>query len=226
MPENKTIEELGIDDQVEVKVDAPPAPAPEPPKLVLGKFKDEQEAATYMNQLEQNQQAAMTEINNLKQQRQVEIPKQPQQNDVMTSDKFWEDPIAATRKLTQEQLGQGAQPLYQAITNLTKMTVKSQLPDYDKYEKDIDEIVNALAPDQRMNPDVHRMAYQMALGKEAMANRVKAAQVPFTESPSAGRDKVTPEYNLTREQKIMAKSFGMSEKEYADELSKTDIRTA
>lgn len=226
MPENKTIEELGIDDQVEVKVDTP-APAPEPPKLVLGKFKDEQEAATYMNQLEQNQQAALTEINNLKQQRQVEIPRQvPQQNNEMTSDKFWEDPIAATRRLTQEQMGQGAQPLYNAISNLTKMTVKAQLPDYEKYEKDIDEIVNALAPDQRMNPDVHRMAYQMALGKEAMANRVKSSQVPFTESPSAGRDNRTPELNLTREQKMMAKSFGMSEKEYADELAKTDIRTA
>lgn len=51
-----------------------------------------------------------------------------------------------------------------AIANLTKNAVKTSLPYYDRFQKEIEGYVSSLHPSQRLNPDVYKIAHDAVVG--------------------------------------------------------------
>lgn len=72
---------------------------------------------------------------------------------------------AAAARLAKDQIEPLRAEGQQAIAGLVKQTATQNLPHYKKYQKEIDEYVDRLPANQRLNPEVYEIAHNIVVGK-------------------------------------------------------------
>ena len=121
-------------------------------------------------------------------------------------EQFWQDPITTVSQLIQAHL----YPVLQKTSEVMLNSVKSKYSDFSKYENQINEALQVVAPEYR-TPEVVERIYKMVKGADLLSKIEK--QPPPVEPPSNQPPKSQPP-QLTDEERRLAQEFGMTEEEW------------
>lgn len=159
---------------------------------------------------------------------QVELEKRPAVQKIELSDQekkeaqekaFFADPVNFLENHFKTRTAPLAEQTLRTTAQLVKDQAKSKHKDWDKYEKDIDEIMNQAPLELRTDPSVYEFAYDSALGKaykKILAEQDARAGMetePGNGIPAKNSPKKEP---LSDEEKRVASRFGITEDEYRD----------
>lgn len=121
-------------------------------------------------------------------------------------EQFWHDPITTISQLVQAHL----YPVIQKTSEVMVNSVKSKYSDFQKYEGQINEALQAVSPEYR-TPEVIERIYKMVKGADLLNTIEK--EPPAVEPPSSQPPKSQPP-QLSDEERRLAKEFGMTEEEW------------
>jgi len=121
-------------------------------------------------------------------------------------ERFWHDPITTISQLVQAHL----YPVIQKTSEVMVNSVKSKYSDFQKYEGQINEALQAVSPEYR-TPEVIERIYKMVKGADLLNTIEK--EPPAVEPPSSQPPKSQPP-QLSDEERRLAKEFGMTEEEW------------
>lgn len=103
--------------------------------------------------------------------------------------KFRQMVNAGVERVKREVLGPDMAAGFQAITGLTREVVASKMPYYTRFQKEIDEYIGALGPQQQLQPASYKAAHDYVVGlhvTELLAEQNEAGRRQANPQPQQG----------------------------------------
>lgn len=147
-------------------------------------------------------------------------PTTPTEADITDAD-FYNKPATAASKLIDKQLNSKLEPIIAAsvepLAFAAKLQVKDKHKDFSRFETEIDNVMNKMTAQQRMQPGMWETVYVQVKGlkvDQLVAEAEARGRAPASEPVSPTPEAAPAVKELTNEQKTVAKGLGVTDEQF------------
>ena len=129
---------------------------------------------------------------------------------------FINDPVGFMERHYNERTKPLTEEYFRSQATIQKEFARGSVPNFSKYEKDIDTFVGQMPPEARANPAAYDWAYKMARYPDLEKQEKEWAARGGMISEGGGGPAPSPPTKvvLDEEEKVVAKRFGMSDEDF------------